>query len=618
MPETVHHASLYPPLPPYTPSNAHYFTFARPDQEQWPDYKMHIDASTGQERTFKQVKERILDAATALDHIGINREAGHVVGILSENCLDYPVLFHALFILTVPASLLSSYGTPRELSHAVQLTGPTHVFTSPRLVRKAKEAGVPADRIFVLGDTGKDGHASLGELIQQVHGKGIPRTHVREANKDTLAYFIFSSGTSGLPKAVMISHGNLCTLIMHNAVSAQEHSKVLPPPPPVPATTLIPLPLHHAFGLMVIGIIGTLAPSTIIMLSQWDIDAWFDTVEKYRVQNLYLVPSLLHQVAHHKRFETTDFSSVLRFGSGAAALPTLLANKVKQRIPTVERVSSAYGMSEATISITIVPPPGALEGRVNNIDGSVGILIPGSEARIVRVRSDDDDSDTSDDPSKGWEGDGPGPTCRPNEPGELWVRGPHVALGYYKNEKATKETFVNGWLRTGDLMRIREDGVLFFEDRAKDTLKISGMQVSPREIEDTLLAHPEGLLSDVTVSGVRGGRTADEKVPRAWVVLSPAGRRLVAEVTKSVAAELGRAAAKADKEAGVAAGEKELVNRLEAWMHEALSRYKWLRGGVGIVEQIPKSPTGKVLRRVLVEAYEKEMDKEQVVYKAKL
>ncbi|EIW78030.1 acetyl-CoA synthetase-like protein [Coniophora puteana RWD-64-598 SS2] len=590
----MHHTSLYPPLPPYNAANAHHFTLARPDQEQWPEFTIHIDASTGEERTFKQFKERVLDAATSLDAIGIKREAGHVVGMLSENCLDYMVLFHALLVLTVPSSLLSSYATPRELSHAVQLTGPTHVFTSPGLVRKAQEAGVPKDCIFIMGESGKDGYVSLGELIKQAHSKGIPRTPVREANKDTIAYFIFSSGTSGLPKAVMLSHGNLCALVMHNSVSAQEHAKVLPPPPATPNATLIPLPLHHAMGLMVVNVIGLLAPSTIVILSQWDINAWFDTIEKYRVQNLYLVPSLLHQVAHHKRFETTDFSSVQRFGSGAAALPTSLANKIKRRISALERVGSAYGMSEATISITVTPQPGALDGRVKDIQGSVGILVPGTEARIVRVPSEGDESASgaSGDPAAGWDGDGPGPMCGPNEPGELWVRGPHVALGYYKNEKATRETFVNGWLRTGDLMRISEDGVVYFEDRAKDTLKISGMQVSPREIEDTLLAHPEGLLSDVTVSGVRGGRTADEKVPRAWVVLSPAGRRLV--------------------------GEKEIVQRLEAWTREALSRYKWLRGGVGIVDQIPKSPTGKVLRRVLVEAYEKEMDKEQLVYKAKL
>jgi acyl-CoA synthetase (AMP-forming)/AMP-acid ligase II len=123
-------------------------------------------------------------------------------------------------------------------------------------------------------------------------------------------------------------------------------------------------------------------------------------------------------------------------------------------------------------------------------------------------------------------------------------------------------------------------GCFFFEDRIKDTLKISGMQVSPVEIENTMLEQPDKLITDVSIAGVSGGRTSDERIPRAWIVLSPAGAAL---------------------------GEKEVVTRLDAWVKERLSRYKWLRGGIGIVEAIPKLPTGKVLRRVLVEEYEKEV-----------
>lgn len=164
-----------------------------------------------------------------------------------------------------------------------------------------------------------------------------------------------------------------------------------------------------------------------------------------------------------------------------------------------------------------------------------------------------------------------------NEPGELHVRSGCVALGYRNNPKATNETFVDGWLRTGDRIRIDEDGVLFFEDRAKDTLKVSGLQVSPVEIEDTLLVHPDKLIIDASVAGVSGGRTLDERIPRAWVVLSPEGHKLGASAT---------------------------IEKLDAWVRESLSKYKWLRGGIEVVDMIPKSPTGKVLRRQLVEKYE--------------
>lgn len=200
-----------------------------------------------------------------------------------------------------------------------------------------------------------------------------------------------------------------------------------------------------------------------------------------------------------------------------------------------------------------------LNGRAKNKPGSIGILFPGVEAKIVRPD---------------------GSLASPNEAGELLVRGGAAALGYRDNDRATRETFVDGWVRTGDRMRIDADGVLFFEDRAKDTLEISGMQVSPVEIENTILAQPDKLIVDVSVAGVSGGRTSDERVPRAWIVLSPAGAAL---------------------------GEKVVAARLDAWVQERLSRYKWLRGGIGCIETIPKSPTGKVLRRMLVEEYERDV-----------
>ena len=172
--------------------------------------------------------------------------------------------------------------------------------------------------------------------------------------------------------------------------------------------------------------------------------------------------------------------------------------------------------------------------------------------------------------------------CALNEPGELWVRSGNVALGYWNNPKANADTFVRGWLRTGDRFRIDEGGNFWFADRAKvrilflffgsilanhgrsnsqDTLKVSGAQVSPVEIENCLLSHPERLLTDATVAGVSGGRTSDEKVPRAWVVLSATGN---------------------DKKTW---GKEVVVKELERWHQENLSKYKWLRGGIEIVDE---------------------------------
>jgi acyl-CoA synthetase (AMP-forming)/AMP-acid ligase II len=146
-----------------------------------------------------------------------------------------------------------------------------------------------------------------------------------------------------------------------------------------------------------------------------------------------------------------------------------------------------------------------------------------------------------------------------NEVGELWLKSPNVSPGYWDNETANRETFVDGWLKTGDRFSVNEEGHFFFADRAKDTLKVSGAQVSPVEIENVLLSHPDKLIIDVSVAGVSGGRTSDEKVPRAWIVLSAAG-----------------------KKKGAAA----VVKALEEWQQENLSKYKWTRGGIEVVKEV--------------------------------
>ncbi|OJA15008.1 hypothetical protein AZE42_12404 [Rhizopogon vesiculosus] len=376
----------------------------------------------------------------------------------------------------------------------------------------------------------------------------------------------------------MLSHGNITHVLLGMMVIGMEMAKVKPPPvwntPEGIQISLNVVPIYHSLGLYLTSFFNFLGRSTTVMLSKWNIEVFFDSIPKYQITNLGFVPSLIHQVVHHPRFKTADMSSVKGVGCGAAHLPPQLADQLRARFPGMERINQGYGLSEITMGAAMTPVPGLLNGRAKDKPDSVGILFPSLEARIVRPD---------------------GSPAGPNEPGELLLRGPVVALGYKGNEKATRETFVDGWLHTGDQLRIDEDGVLFFVDRTKahyltsfvscctnpfsqDTLKISGMQVSPSEIENALLAHPDKLIIDVAVAGVSGGRTSDERIPRAWVVLSPAGAAL---------------------------GEREVAARLVVWVQEQLSRYKWLRGGIEIVGAIPKSPTGKVLRRVLVEEYEK-------------
>ncbi|KAG0708432.1 hypothetical protein DFH29DRAFT_870961 [Suillus ampliporus] len=574
----MHYKSLFPDLPKVPESNVHHLLFNRPDQKKWPDYTLFVNVATGQRHSFREFVGRVRDGATALGAdvaqggLGLRPENGEVVGILSENCPDYIALIHSLLVITVPFALFSSYSTPYELKHANSLAQATRIFASPSLLPLALSLGLPADRIYLL-EGENNGCTSYDQLVSSARKNSIPRLPVRHATKDTLAYLIYSSGTSGSPKGtylflvllpepqrhgpIMISHGNITFATLGTMVNGMEMAKAQAPPvwntPNGLQATFTVLPVYHSLGLCTTSFYNFLTPSTTVMLPKWNIDLFFDSIPnicmlqvllvltlelqcRYHITTLLLVPSLLHQLIRHPRFKTADMNLIKVVASGAAYLPPQLADQICARLPSVERVSEGYGMSEFTMTIAMKPIPGMLNGRAQNKPGSAGILVPGVEARIVRPD---------------------GSLAGPNESGELLVRGGTAALGYRGSDKATRETFVDGW----------------------DTLKISGMQVSPAEIESTILAQPDKLITDVTVAGVSGGRTSDERIPRAWIVLSPAG---------------------------LALGNKEVIAQLNAWVQERLSRYKWLRGGMKIVETIPKSPTGKVLRRVLVEEYERE------------
>ncbi|KAG8825489.1 hypothetical protein FRC19_011343 [Serendipita sp. 401] len=335
-------------------------------------------------------------------------------------------------------------------------------------------------------------------------------------------------------------------------------------PPPTPpegqiSTIIGCLPVYHTFGLHYYCFVPFLTPTTVIFIPKWNTDLGLSLIPKYKVTTILAVPSILHQISTSPKLAKTDMSSVIGFGSGAAYLPPTLANKLSDQVGRGVMVAHGYGLSEATMSAINMIYDGQLDGKWKYTPDCSGGLIPGMEARIVREDGTEADYE---------------------EVGELWLKGPNIAMGYYGNPKATAEAFVDGWLRTGDLFKVNEEGYFWYQDRGKDTLKVSGMQVSPMEIENSLFQHP--LVKDAAVAGVLASSTdatLSERVPRAWVVLTDQGK------TKR---------------------KDQMRKELDTWVQQRLSKYKWLRGGIEFVEQIPKSATGKVLRRQLVDKYTRE------------
>ncbi|KAF9261192.1 acetyl-CoA synthetase-like protein [Marasmius fiardii PR-910] len=598
-----------PAIPTNEPLNAFDVMFNRPEQKEWKDFTLYIDSITGKTLRYSAYLKRMEDVTTALGApvseggLGLGADGGaetredgtlvrpvkEMVGIMSENLFDYSVLVNSFLAATIPYALISAYSTRFELLHALRLTRLTRLFVQAKLlpvvVSAAKEVGIPLSKIYVIdggNNQAVEGHRTLSGLIQDARRRKTPAVGVRPAKPNTLAYLIFSSGTSGLPKAVMITHGSLGSMLLQVATIGQSNPN---PPPVLPTAEGIPiglafLPMHHVYGLGVYCQRNFFAPATLVMMPRWNVNEALRVIKDYGVTHLSLVPAALHQLAHHPDISKDHFKTLLVAGCGAAYTPSELVGKFQKYLPVEMDFVLGYGMSEGTFGASSQPAEGALSSfglplKRANGEGAIGVLNPGMDGRILR----DDGTEVD-----------------VGEVGELFVRGGNVVPGYWENPTANRETFVSfddpkysgRWLKTGDRVWSNPDGALFYADRSKDTLKVSGSQVSPVEIENVLLAHPEKLITDVTVAGVtpndavvssstESRKELGEKVPRAWVVLSEAGKRRGAE--------------------GV-------LEELDRWHRESLSRYKWLRGGIGIVRAIPKNPTGKTLRRVLVDEYE--------------
>ncbi|KAK1218620.1 hypothetical protein PQX77_018690 [Marasmius sp. AFHP31] len=592
---------------------------------------------TGKEVKWSEYQRRLEVVTTALGApvpqggLGL-RDDGTVitpvkemVGIMSENCIDYPVLVNSLLAATTPYTLISTHSTRFELLYALKLTRITRLFVQakhlPLVVSVAEQVGISKERIYVVGSPEAivDGHQTLSGLMANVQKRRTPPVGVRLARVNSLAYLIFSSGTSGLPKAVMITHGSLSASLLQAATIGMSNTN---PPPIIPNREGNPvglafLPMHHVYGLGAYAQRTFWKPIKLIMMPRWNVDDALRLIKKYEITHLALVPAAVHQLAHHPKVSKDHFKSIMNAGCGAVYTPFELVNKFQQYLPVEMEFlvgssltppfpflppyphsphplpspppphpPAGYGMSEGTFNATVQPSLGTISLTTNTPilktpgEGSIGVLNPGMEGRVLR----EDGSD-----------------AEFGEVGELYLRGGNIVPGYWENEGANRETFVRfadgdgdekergkgkgRWLNTGDRVWVTEGGAVFYADRKKDTLKISGSQVSPVEIENVLLAHPDRLITDASVAGVtpteNGNRKdLEEKVPRAWVVLSDEGKRR---------------------------GEEGSIVELDRWSKESLSRYKWLRGGIEIVQEIPKNPTGKTMRRVLVDAYENKL-----------
>ncbi|KAF3481909.1 4-coumarate-CoA ligase 2 [Arthroderma uncinatum] len=586
--------SPFGPFPKVDPDlNLHDFFFPPDNPLHSPDHDLFIDAATGTTVSLYQFHDRVLCLSRVLRHDGPNpvglgkspyddSGSGEIIGILSKNHLAWPLLAHSCFRSELVFGGISPNSTPYELYHVMRKMQTTsmavHESLLPLLLQTVKNGPQggndstldfvfdPRKIIIISDDPALDtvhGYPTVESLIRL--GSTLPERPRKLLGGDRLCYLLQSSGTSGFPKAMMISHKNAVHTTMQSMITSSRTAEFLGVPLQQSVVLGI-IPAYHSFGLILWTLRVNVTRCTNVLMSKWDLETALQLIEKYKVTVLPLVPPLVRQLALSPLTEKYDLSSVVAAASAAAYLPPDVAHALGQKLPQKAPIPSGYGLSEA-LSIA-QPITEGIFGLSRSEPGTIGHLLPGVEAKVVNP-------DTYEPVAKGSKG-------------ELWVRAPVVTPGYFKDRTATAELFAEpGWLRTGDLVKRDAEDRLHYLDRLKEMIKVKGLQVAATEVEDTLLSHPDRLVRDACVAGVDNGRGDGGLFPRAWVVLSDEGRRHAPE---------------------------RVIQQLDAFVKSRLSKYKHLAGGIEIVDSIPRTPSGKMLRREMRDrhhARQKDKDKQE-------
>ena len=478
-----------------------------------------IDGPSGRTITYAELDRMSRAFAAGLAARGFG--PGDALAIHMPNLPEYAVAFHGVARAGGRATTVNPLYTARELEHQLRDSRAKILLTVAPFLDVAREAATAAGGadVFVVGEA--DDVPSVTELLGDP--EAAPEIEI-DPPRD-LAVLPYSSGTTGLPKGVMLTHSNLVA----NLVQIQDGFPI------AEDDVLIGvLPFFHIYGQTVIMNQGLRAGATIVTMPRFDLEQFLDLIERHGVTRTYVVPPIALALAKHPAVEGRDLSSVETVMSGAAPLGGELAEQVASRIDC--KVIQGYGLTETSPVTHVIRPHG------ENRPGSIGPPLAGTECRLV-------DPETGEDAPEG-------------ERGEICIRGPQVMAGYLNNEEATAATIdADGWLHTGDIAVRDADDYYTIVDRLKELIKYKGFQVPPAELEALLIAHPD--VADVAVVGV-----ADEEcgeLPKAFVV--PAGDSVDAEALKEFVA-------------GQVSPQKQI--RL-----------------VEEIDEIPKSPSGKILRRIL-------------------
>nr|XP_022329843.1 4-coumarate--CoA ligase 1-like [Crassostrea virginica] len=481
-----------------------------------------INGKSGETITYGQLEHDVIRYAEYFRQLGIRKE--DVVCVCGSNAPEFAHVFLAANGIGAAVTIANGQLTSRELADQLNISRAKFVFATEDTIVKCQEAVEIVDAckgVFPI--------QNMSSLLPNFNNCAMSNPLRFDATDDDLALVPFSSGTTGLPKGVELTHANLtaqlCQLRHHTVIPLDSGED----------RVITMLPMVHIAGL-VIGLLNPLAQgATVVILPKFEPLEFLQAVQKYRGTFSLLAPPIVNFLANDPMVDQFDLSSLRDPYSGASTLGKELTEKMVQRLK-LDGIRQGYGMSE-TSPVVMTDPPN------NKQYGSIGQPIPATTTKLV-------------DPTSGND------ITTPGEEGEIWVKGPQVMRGYIGQPESTRAVITDDdWFKTGDVGYFNQEGSYFVVDRIKDIIKYKGYQIAPAYLEGILMSHPH--VKEAAVIGAPVG--VNGEVPVAYVITS------------------------------TPVSEDTLIN----FVNEQVAPYKRLRGGVVFTQEIPKSPSGKILRRLI-------------------
>ena len=487
--------------------------------------------------TFSDLAERSNRLANALAGMGVGQ--GDKVGMLQVNCNECIEVYFATAKLGATYVPLNFRAKSDELAYMINLSESSALFLGRRYVDLVNSirGEMPGLKHVVSVEGPVDGMLEYEALLAGSEAEEV----FTDIDDNDTSILMFTAGTTGQPKGVMLTHDNVATYVLNN---------VSPADPEIEEKNILTVPLYHIAGMQAV-LAAVYGGRTLVVQRQFEASDWMSLVETERVTRAMMVPTMLKQLMEHEEFPDRDLSSLQVITYGAAPMPVEVISRAIELLPNT-RFINAFGQTESASTITMLTPDdhvieGTPEDRAIKLKrlGSIGRALGDTEVKIF-------DEDGNELPV--------------NEVGEIVARGPRVMKGYWKADEATNSTIRNGWLYTGDMGYMDEAGYIFLSGRAKDIIIRGGENISPEQVEATLHSHPA--IDEAAVIGVPDPQ---------W-----------GETVRAIVALKG----------GTQASEEEIIEHCRG----QLASFKKPESVI-FVDSLPRNPMGKVLKRVLREEY---------------